>query len=155
VTSGFVNQSANFPGDLGEHGIHWALSNADAYNASANYSSVLYRQYISSPNGNEQEPGAAAVRRATLYGAKGCTEAKPNDGEGLLPWYGFSCLSENQGSCGTTRFGFQSFKLLPAASDKSYKCWDFARYGQSGVMRVSGSVVAALLGTGLSVWLAL
>jgi hypothetical protein len=151
-TSGFVNQSANFPGVSGEHGIHWSLLNAESYNASANYSSVLYRQHISSPNDKTQEPGGRADRRTTLYGGKRCSEKDPNNDKGLLPWYGFSCLSEDKGSCGTAGYGFQSFTVQPAGQEK---CWDFAEYGQNGAGRLAGSGMMALLGTGVAVWFAL
>ncbi|KAF1834268.1 hypothetical protein BDW02DRAFT_647718 [Decorospora gaudefroyi] len=155
ATSGFVNQSTNILNSPGEYGIHWSLSNAEAYNASANYSSVLYRQHISNPNTKEQEPGSRAERITTLYGGKGCTQIDPNDDKDILPWYGFSCWSEAQGSCGTTSYNIQSFTVQPRSPEAYWKCWVFAKNGQSGAVRVSGSLVAALLGTGLTVWLAL
>ncbi|OSS52496.1 hypothetical protein B5807_02454 [Epicoccum nigrum] len=79
ATSGFVNQTGNQPAVAGEKGLHWSILNADEYDASANYSSVMYRQHLLNPNTDDQKPGHPARRRATLYPGKGCTEKDPND----------------------------------------------------------------------------
>ncbi|KAH7399071.1 hypothetical protein DE146DRAFT_656464 [Phaeosphaeria sp. MPI-PUGE-AT-0046c] len=155
ATSGFVNQTGNRPNVLGEHGIHWSLSNTEAYDASANYSSVLYRQHISSPNTDDQKPGHRAERRATIYPGKGCTQKDPNDDKGLLPWFGLSCLSEDKGRCGTTPYSIQSFYIQAGDSEKQGTCWDFAKNGQSAAAHLSMSVAAVLVATGVTVWLAL
>jgi hypothetical protein len=152
ATSGFVNQSANQPGVWGEAGIHWSLSNKDAFDASANYSSVLYRQ-SSLGSTPESEPGYPANVRATVYPGKRCTERDPdnNSTDGLLPWYGFGCLSEDKGRCGTTSYSIASFRITPGVEDKKEDtCWDFARYGQSAAARLPKSVLAAVVGAGLA-----
>jgi hypothetical protein len=51
-------------------------------------------------------------------------------------------------------YSIQSFTIQPGDSESQGKCWNFAEYGQSGAVRVSRSVVVALLGTGLAIWLA-
>lgn len=153
ATSGFVNQTGNQPAVAGEKGLHWSILNADEYDASANYSSVMYRQHLLNPNTDDQKPGHPARRRATLYPGKGCTEKDPNDENGLQPWYGFSCWSEDEGSCGTAPYSFQSFYIQAGNEDR--KCWEFARNGQSGAVRMSKSVVAAFVGTSVALWLAL
>jgi hypothetical protein len=155
ATSGFANQSANCSHVSGEHGIRWSLSNDEALDTSANYSSVLYRQHISSPNNQNQEPGHHAEIRNTIYPGKDCTQKDPNDDKGLLPWYRFSCLSEDKGRCGTTAYSIQSFTIQEGDPESQKKCWDFAENGQSGAARLSMSVVAALVDTDLAVLLAL
>lgn len=155
ATSGFVNQTGNQPAVVGEKGIHWSILNADNYDASANYSSVLYRQHFPNPNTDDQKPGHPAERRATLYPGKGCTEKDPNDEKGLQPWYGLSCWSEDKGRCGTAPYSFQSFYINAGDDNSDNQCWDFARNGQSGAARMSKSVVAAFLGTSVALWLAL
>ena len=144
ATSGFVNQTGNQPAVAGEKGIHWSILNADDYDASANYSSVLYRQKVPNPNTDDQKPGHPAGRRATLYPGKGCTGKDPNDEKGLQPWYGLSCWSEDKGRCGTAPYSFQSFYIQAGDKDSENKCWDFARYGQSGAARLSKPVLALL-----------
>lgn len=151
TTSGFVNQTANFPGYWGESGIRWELKNADIYDASVNYSRVAYQQHIASLDMS----GKPGDKMATVYGAKKCSEQDPNDEKGLLPWFGFSCLGEEQGSCGTTPYSIQSFRVISRDEDYKRKCWDFAEYGQSGAGPLSGSAMAALLGTILAIALAL
>jgi hypothetical protein len=158
ATSGFVNQSSNLPGVSGEHGIRWTLSNIAAFSPSANYSSLLYRQSISSPNTDEQKPGNQARIRASVYPSKGCSEKDPNDNstQGLLPWYGLGCLSGVNGRCATTPYSIASFRITPGApKEQEGKCWDFARYGQSGAVQSSGSVLAAFVSAGLAIVLAL
>jgi hypothetical protein len=151
TTSGFINQTANFPGLWGEYGIRWELRNAKSYDASVNYSRVLYQQHIESLDMSDRP----ADKLVTVYGAKKCSEKDPNDNEGLLPWFGFSCLGEDQGSCGTTPYSIQSFRVTPTDADDGRKCWEFAERGQSGAVQLPRSVVAALLGTILAIGLAL
>ena len=155
ATSGFINQTGNRPAVAGEKGIHWSILNAEEYDASANYSSVLYQQHFPNPNTEDQEPGHNAKRRATLYSGRGCTQKDPNDDKGLQSWYGFSCLTGDKGSCGTGPYSIQSFYIQEGNLDRQNQCWDFARNGQSGATGLSVSMVAAFIGTGLAVWLAL
>jgi len=155
ATSGFVNQSHNQPLVWGEAGIYWSISNTNAYDASANYSSVLYRQSISNPITDEQEIGESAAIRTTIYPGKRCSERDPNDNstQGLLPWYGFGCLSEEKGRCGTTPYSIASFRITPPHPE-GQKCWDFARYGQSSAVRLSKSILAAFVSTILALVIA-
>jgi hypothetical protein len=153
ASSGFVNQTWNQPNVWGEAGIHWTLTNKDAFDASANYSSILYRQSSLSPNNDGQKSGDPANIRATIYPGERCTEKDPNDNstEGLLPWYGFGCFSEEKGRCGTTPYNIVSFRITPGVEDKEKNtCWDFARNGQSGAARLPKSVLAAVVGAGLA-----
>ncbi|OAK98028.1 hypothetical protein IQ06DRAFT_295404 [Phaeosphaeriaceae sp. SRC1lsM3a] len=151
ATSGFVNQTS------GGQGIRWSISNTEAYDASANYSSVLYRQHISNPNTDDQKPGHRAERRATIYPGKGCTQKDPNDNStsGILPWFGLSCLSEDKGRCGNTPYSIQSFYIQAGDPDSQNQCWDFAKNGQSGAARLSTSAVAAFVALVVAVCLAL
>jgi hypothetical protein len=155
ATSGFVNQTGNRPAVIGEKGIHWSILNADDYDASANYPSVMYGQHFPNPNTDDQKPGHLAERRATLYPGKSCTQKDPNDENGLQPWYGFSCWSKDKGSCGTAPYSFQSFYIQAGDEDNENQCWDFARNGQSDAARMSKSVVATFVGTSVALWLAL
>jgi hypothetical protein len=93
--------------------------------------------------------------RTTIYLGKGCTQKDPNNDKGLLPWYGFSCLSENKGRCGTTSYSIQRFTIQEGDPESQEKRWDSVENGQSGVARLSMSVAAALVGTGLALLLAL
>lgn len=151
TTSGFINQTANFPGFWGEFGIRWELKNAGSYDTSVNYSRVAYQQHIASLDMS----GKPADKMVTVYGEKKCSEKDPNDDKGLLPWFGFSCLGEDRGSCGTTPYSIQSFRVSPRDADNQRKCWDFAERGQSGAVQLPKSVIATLLGTALAIALAL
>ncbi|TIA31716.1 hypothetical protein D6C78_08738 [Aureobasidium pullulans] len=151
-TTGFVNQTRNsvgsFPGGY-EPGIHWELRNKDLYDPSANYSKALYRQSVSNPSDKLYEPGHYADRLVTVYGGANCTERDPNNDEGLLPWYGWACWSEGEGSCGTLPYNVVSFRISPGFDKENSKgkCWDFAEYGAANSYLPSlRTVVAAFAG---------
>lgn len=111
------------------------------------------------PNDDRYEVGHYADRRVTLYGAKGCTQKNPNDNETLLPWYGFSCWSEDAGSCRTAEYSVRSFSIQPGPGDKDDKsgtCWVFAEEGAAGRVRgVPRAVMGGIVGGFVAVWLAL
>jgi hypothetical protein len=157
TTQGFVNQTRNQGTNVwGEAGIHWQLSNLATFDAQANYSRVLYRQHIASPTDDDQKPGHHADRRVTLYGARDCRESDDGNSETLLPWYGFDCWSEDQGSCGTLPYGIASFSVQPEQEEQKGTCWVFAERGAAtrvwgGDRAVLGGFVSAFV----AVWLAL
>ena len=100
TTQGFVNQTENLGAGQGATGIYWALQNAESYNPQANYSSILYRLYSEVSGGDEKlQPGQYADRVVNVYPSKGCRDKDPsnNPPTAVLPWYGFSCWSEEGG----------------------------------------------------------
>lgn len=159
ASQGFVNQTGNLGAGSwndGDKGIYWTLQNHDSYDPSRNYSSVLYRQHITNP-GDKQHPGEYSRVRVNLYGGENCTQKDPNSNTTLFPWYGFSCWSEDQGSCGTMPFRVASFYVFPAPrqEDQQGKCWVFAEEGAgTSVYRSSQATLIALTSTALALWLA-
>ena len=67
ATSRFINQTRNagYTVDGRDLGIIWQLENADLWDPSANYSSVLYRQHISNP-GDSDAPIHTLPKTRTL-----------------------------------------------------------------------------------------
>lgn len=161
AAQGFVNQTENlgWAGGGQEAGIRWQLLNLDTFDPQANYSNILYRQHVLSPSSDDDKPGHYANRRVTIYGAPGCSEADPSDNHTLLPWYGFSCWSEEAGSCGKLPYGIASFSVQPGPDDdeRDGTCWDFAeRGGAAGMSGLSRqAMMSSLFGTAVAVWLAL
>lgn len=159
ATQGFVNQTRNLPGVWGEHGIHWNLENVDTFDPRGNYSGVLYRQHVTNAGNGELAPGKYAHRRVTIYGGENCTEKDPSNHEGLLDWYGFSCFSETEGSCGTLPYSIASFSVQagPAvASEEDGTCWVFAKEGAAG--RIGSSfqnTIGPFACASLALWLLL
>jgi hypothetical protein len=154
-TQGFVNQTENQGSTVwGEAGIHWQLFNAETFDPQTNYSGILYRQHVTNPTDDDDKPGQHADRRVTLYGAKKCRES---DGQSeLLPWYGFDCWSENEGSCGTLPYGIVSFSVQPQQDEEQGTCWVFAERGAAASVGTSSrGVVAVVVSTFMAVWLAL
>jgi hypothetical protein len=154
ATQGFVNQTGNIrPPYTGEAGIHWQLENVDTYDPQTNFSSILYRQHVTDPAPDKLKPGNQADRAVNVYPSKTCTELGP--GDELLSWYGFSCWSENEGSCGTTPYRIGSFAIvnLEKTSDNG-KCWVFAELGAAGRgYSPSQAMMGAFLSTLLAIWL--
>lgn len=159
ATTGYVNQTRNVLGSARKDnpGIHWLLENKDAYDPSANYSSMLYRQHVQNPASDAYKPGHFANRWITVYGGVNCSEldptAKKDEKKPLLPWFGWSCFSEGQGSCGDTPYNIASFYVNPVENSRSGTCWDFAYMGAAASIRVgSGVVMGALAGVVVAVW---
>lgn len=130
-------------------GIHWQIENAEAFNASMNYSSILYRQWSGAT-----QVGAYGNRRLTVYGSADCkTDEKPTFAAGSQadPAYGFGCWSPSEGSCGTVPYSMRSFKVGPGDNDESGACWVFTKeevaMSKSASASVSGqySAVAVVL----------
>ncbi|ORY16600.1 hypothetical protein BCR34DRAFT_556887 [Clohesyomyces aquaticus] len=157
ATQGFVNQTGNLaPGTIGEAGIRWQLENVDKFDTQANYSRVLYRQHITNPANDDDKPRHYADRRVTVYGGKGCTEKDPSSNETLLPWYGFSCWSEDEGTCGTLPYSIASFSVQPGPDDKNKDgtCWVFAERGAAAHLSLSSqAMMAVFASTSLAIWL--
>ncbi|CAE7195958.1 hypothetical protein P3342_009994 [Pyrenophora teres f. teres] len=155
ATQGFVNQTRNIaPPSTGEAGIYWQLENLDTYDSQANYSSVLYRQHITSPINDDQKPGKFAQRGVTLYAGKGCSDLDPS-ADRILDWYGFNCWSEDKGDCGTTPWNIGSFNMHAPGDDAEGTCWVFAKNG-NGARRFSSSqaMMGAVIAASLAIWLA-
>lgn len=158
TTQGFEDHTS---GGTGEVGLYWSLSNTKSFDAKANYSRVLYRQHITDAQQDKYKPGHTASRQVTLYSGKDCSdldEIKKNDTQ---PWFGFSCWSEDQGSCGTLPYGVVSFavKGIPEKDADKDKCMVFAKSGQqSAGPHVHASLQAvggALAVVSLFMWSAL
>lgn len=161
-TSGFVNQTRNAgytPSNGKDLGIDWQLYNADLFDPQANYSSVLYRQHVANPGDDRYEPGNYADRLVNLYGVEGCKDADVETGESYIPWYGFSCWSEDEGTCGATNRTFASFRLQPGITDKDDqdgKCWSFAQWGAAPDLQVRlKAAVGAVIAVGTGLWMAM
>jgi hypothetical protein len=154
-----VNQTENLsPGVWGEAGIHFQLRNTEAFDPQGNYSSVLYRQHVTNAASDNQKPGHYADRRVTIYGGKNCTENDPSSNTALLDWYGFSCWSEDKGSCGTLPYKIASFSIQPGPEEKDQHgtCWVFAKEGAAANIYASSQVIiGALINVFLAIWLAM
>ncbi|KAM7207803.1 hypothetical protein V8F20_001845 [Naviculisporaceae sp. PSN 640] len=145
-SQGFVNQTKNLgPGLHGEPGIHWRLFNAQDFDPQANYSRVLYRQHVTNPPSDEYKPSHYADRMVTLYGGPNCTQKNPADDRSLLPWYGLSCWSEDQGSCGDLGYRIASFSLQAKPDEKAQHgtCWVFAKEGAAARTRSSAQFLVS------------
>ncbi|KAA8623604.1 hypothetical protein PtrSN002B_011146 [Pyrenophora tritici-repentis] len=155
TTQGFANQSQNIINsfdDTSNAGIHWQLENLDTYDPQGNYSSLLYRQHLAFAIDDEDKPGHYANLLVNIFPSKGCSELDPKNSSRLLPWYGFTCWSENEGKCGTTEYPIGSFYVWDQDREEKEKdsgdCYLFARMGASA--RVSASLwgaVGAVVGT--------
>jgi hypothetical protein len=148
-----VNQTANIaPPYTGEAGIHWQLENVNTYDPQTNYSSILYRQHITNPGRDDLKPGNQADRAVTLYASNNCRDLVSSSGD-ILGWYGFSCWSEDKGSCGTAPWKIGSFSIQDKAELDS--CWVFAKDGAAGRgYSSSQAMVGAFFGASLAIWLA-
>ncbi|KAM0699436.1 hypothetical protein Q7P36_000438 [Cladosporium allicinum] len=148
ATSGFVNQSR--PSEWYDSGLYWSISNAETFDAQANYSRILYRQAE-----KDQEPGSYAVKRVNLYGGLDCTERDPHDEKGLLDWYGLSCWSGVEGDCGSLPHAVASFAVLPVGSTEG-TCLVYAQLGAGvGGVQPLKAVASVLVGVFVAGWLAL
>lgn len=158
ATQGFVNQSKNVARISGgqDRGIEWQLRNLENYDPQANYSRILYRQHTLNPSGNEAyEPGAYANRRINVYGGFNCTQLEPDSDTGILPWYGFNCWSEEEGTCGTLPYSIASFTMLPLTRRESEAgtCLSFAKDGTAAGNRASyEAVMGVFTGATLALW---
>ncbi|KAF2120367.1 hypothetical protein BDV96DRAFT_610320 [Lophiotrema nucula] len=135
------------PGVWGEAGIQWKLGNVETFDSQGSYSSVLYRQHITDPASDDQRPGHYANRRND-----------PSSNETLLDWYGFSCWSEDKGSCGTLPYKITSFSIPPGPAEKDQQgtCWVFAKEGAAARIYVSSqATTGAFVSAFLAIWLAM
>jgi hypothetical protein len=106
---------------------------------------------------DEYKPGHHADRRAMLYGEKRCSELA-SDNKILLPWFGYSCWSEEQGSCGTLPYGIVSFSILNGRNQKNRvrNCWVFRESGAAAHgYSSSRAIVGAFVSASVLTWLAL
>lgn len=87
-----------------------------------------------------------------MYGAKGCRESD-DQSETLLPWYGFDCWSEDQGSCGTLPYSIASFSVQPQLDETQGTCWMFAERGAAASLGLSSW--GWLITASMAIWLAL
>lgn len=127
-SSGFVDQIKNVASSVsyvGDVGIRWQLLNKENFSRDANYSSMLYQQYVANPSSDAQKPGNSAPHRGiTVYVGKNCSENDPNDKSiaGLFPEYYLNCLTDEKGSCGTTPFKIASFNRQKWSSEEESCC---------------------------------
>ncbi|KAI4622532.1 uncharacterized protein J4E87_006474 [Alternaria ethzedia] len=155
TTQGFVNQSA-YPPFSATAGINWSVENAALYNAQANYTNVLYHLHVPGAEAAEQY----ADRRVNIYPAKDCYNADPNSDATmppLLPWYGYDCVSDRDGNCGTIEYDVRSFYLLPGTRerDQSGRCLLSAKWGAaSSIYSSSRVILGAALSASLAIWYA-
>ena len=155
ATQGFVNQTRNIaPPGTGEAGIHWQLNNIDTYDSQANYSTLLYRQYVKDSGNDNQKPGMFADRGVTLYAAKGCSDLDPS-ADRILDWYGLNCWSEIEGDCNTLPWSIGSFNMHAPSDNEQGTCWVFAKNGDAGRgYSSSQAMMGAFFAASLAIWLA-
>lgn len=94
----------------------------------------------------------------TIYGGKDCSEEDPSSNKTLLPWYGFSCWSEDKGSCGTLPYNIASFSIQPGLekNNRHGTCWVFAEEGAAArVYSSSKAMIGTCISVSLAIWLAL
>jgi len=154
TTQGFANTSWALGRLSGEAGIYWAVENAELYSPEVNYTSVLYHlRPVLSAETNEY-----ADRSVSVYPAKGCDTWDPTSDLPVnppVPWYGFSCWSEEEGNCGTSEYGARSFRVVPARreSDRTGKCMVFAERGAAMSLYTSSrAIFGAALSVSMVVW---
>ncbi|KAF2795474.1 hypothetical protein K505DRAFT_301981 [Melanomma pulvis-pyrius CBS 109.77] len=158
ATQGFVNQTQNLlQGTRGEAGLYWQLENAETFDPQGNYSSVLYHQHISAPGSDDQKPGHFAKLQVTIYGGENCSEKDPSNDEELFDWYGFSCWSDDKGSCGSVPYKIASFNIVAVPDQKKdWKCWTFAKLGAAARIHASSqATMVASISVFLAIWLAM
>lgn len=148
ITQGFANTSWALGRLTGEAGIYWAVENTNLYSSEVNYTNFLYhlRPVLS------DETDEHADRSISVYPAKGCDTWDPTSELPInppVPWYDFSCWSEEEGNCGTSDYGARSFRILPAQkeSDRAGKCIVFAERGAAMSLYTSSR---AIVGAALS-----
>ncbi|THX39069.1 hypothetical protein D6D11_08921 [Aureobasidium pullulans] len=139
ITEGFVNQSQPFStyNHTISQGINYTLFNSDIYGPSANYSSVLYRQFI--PHEERQvvfDSGNPADGLITLYQEAGCSNSTGQE------WHGFTCFTDEHGECGTAGFAMKSFKFESRRYSDDYTCSIFSRDRKGNSAAVLGSTQA-------------
>jgi len=139
ITEGFVNQSQPFStyNHTISQGINYTLFNSDIYGPSANYSSILYRQFI--PHEERQvvfDSGNPADGLITLYSEAGCRNSTGQE------WHGFTCFTDEHGECGTAGFAMKSFKFESRRYSDDYTCSIFSRDRKGNSAAVLGSTQA-------------
>lgn len=133
------------------------LSNFDTYDPNANYSSVLFQQYLASPQTKKTLPGMYGDRMLNLYGGPDCRDLDPEE-DVFRDWYGFSCWSEPEGTCGTLPYKLVSFSVQPGIveSQQDGTCWTFAHRGAAAEgIGHSQMAVRVLVGAAIALWIAL
>lgn len=144
----------------GTGGFHWSISNAQSFDANANYSRVLYRQHLANATQDKYKVGHTASRQVTLYSGLDCSDIDEVTKNRTQPWFGFSCWSEDQGSCGTLPYSIVSFAVggIPEQIADKDNCWVFAKSGeQSSGAHIHASlqaVMGAFAVVALFMWLA-
>lgn len=104
------------------------MLNAGAFDASANYSRILYQQQ----NVTQPQEGQDAARLLEVFSGRDCVQTN-SSAEALFPILGWSCQSAENGSCYQTSYAIQSFLVVSAAqvNGGSGKCW-VASTGDAG-----------------------
>lgn len=117
--------------------ISWGVSNAGAFDSSANYSRILYQQQ----NVTQPQEGQDAARLLEVFSGRDCIQTNSSGGA-LLPILGWSCQSAENGSCYQTNYPIQSFTVVSAAqvNGGSGKCW-VASTGDAGQSLRSDSML--------------
>lgn len=160
ATSGYTEQHNNRTTNATMHqgDFHWQIQNAHAFDPSANYSNILYRQH----GVDELLVGAYSLRRVKVYSVPDCKIETPSAsswavGPASDPWYGFGCWSDAEGSCGTLPNKIASFSIGPGDDDESGACMVFARNGLAEAMSAAAEVqsstaVVVLVAITVGIW---
>jgi hypothetical protein len=115
-SNGLVTQNgtAAFPSSNPQN-FTYSISNQEAYDPSMNYSRVFYQQsYPEAPSPSDQDelPDDTALRIFHLFSDVDCRSAINQTrevGQRVLPWYGYSCLSDGQ--CNEAAINAKSFMI--------------------------------------------
>ncbi|KEQ73139.1 hypothetical protein M436DRAFT_47021, partial [Aureobasidium namibiae CBS 147.97] len=119
------------------------------FDASANYSRILYRQQ----NVTQPQEGQDAARLLEVFSGRDCVQINFS-AEALYPILGWSCQSPENGSCYQTNYTIQSFLVVSASkvNGGSGKCW-VASIGDAGDS-VGRSNALALVGGAVALFAA-
>lgn len=127
------------------------MLNTGAYDASANYSQILYQQQ----NVTQAQEGKDAARLLEVFSGRDCIQTN-SSAEALHPILGWSCQSSANGSCYQATYEIKSFTVVSAEqiNGAGGKCWVASTggaqesIGRSSVLGVVSGVlilIAALL----------
>lgn len=139
VTQGFRNESLGFTDPT--EGMHWSVGNSRNFDSTANYSHIRYEQ----ADPNQPRPGELAMRRVNLYNGENCLQTSEVEDGDILPWFSWTCQSNEDDDCRTTPYSIGSFRISDA-EERDGQCYAFALQG-SAVSRFASqnTAVAALV----------
>ncbi|CZT22321.1 uncharacterized protein RCC_08190 [Ramularia collo-cygni] len=129
--------------------VSYTLTNAQAWDPTANYSRIRYTQ----TNGSEDQRGELAAGMFQTYPGLGCVEEGIpglDVNETLNPWIRWSCQSSPGGDCHTVPYRIKSFLWLSSANRAGdEECVDAGVYGNAGsrmVVRNGWPIWVAMVG---------